>query len=237
MELYFCTNSTRMNKAAVLVAGGKGMRMGTALSKQYLPLAGKPVLMHTLERFFLTDPSLLLILVLPKEDFEYWNNLCASHSFDLPHRLVAGGSSRFQSVKNGLMALPFQHGLVAIHDGVRPFVSEKVIQKSFEIAAEKGSAIPVVALKDSLRKVSTSGESSFQDRTHFRLVQTPQTFQLDKIREAFGTEELPIISDDAMVYEHQGWELSLFEGNLENIKLTTPEDLEYADFLLAQSKK
>lgn len=234
MELYFCTNSTRMNKAAVLVAGGKGMRMGTSLSKQYLPLAGKPVLMHTLERFFQADPSLLLILVLPKEDFEYWINLCASHSFDLPHQLVAGGSSRFQSVKNGLMALPFQDGLVAIHDGVRPFVSEKVIQTSFEIAAEKGSAIPVVALKDSLRKVSTSGESSFQNRTHFRLVQTPQTFQLDKIREAFGTEELPIFSDDATVYEHQGWEVSLFEGNLENIKLTTPEDLEYANFMISK---
>ncbi|MFM7629508.1 MAG: 2-C-methyl-D-erythritol 4-phosphate cytidylyltransferase [Algoriphagus sp.] len=222
-----------MKKAAVLVAGGKGMRMGTSLSKQYLPLAGKPVLMHTLERFFQADPSLLLILVLPKEDFEYWNNLCASHSFDLPHQLVPGGSSRFQSVKNGLMALPFQDGLVAIHDGVRPFVSEKVIQTSFEIAAEKGSAIPVVGLKDSLRKMSTSGESSFQDRTHFRLVQTPQTFQLGPLLQAFAVEELAIFTDDATVYEHQGWEISLIEGNPENIKLTTSEDLAFAEFLLS----
>ncbi len=233
MELYFCINSTHMNKAAVLVAGGKGMRMGTSLPKQYLPLAGKPVLMHTLEKFFSADPSLLLILVLPKEDFEYWNSLCVSHAFVLPHQLVAGGESRFQSVKNGLMALPFQEGLVAIHDGVRPFVSEKVIQNSFELAAEKGSAIPVVALKDSLRKVETSGESSFQDRAHFRLVQTPQTFQLKPLLKAFAVEELAIFTDDATVYEHQGWEISLIEGNPENIKLTTPEDLAFAEYLVA----
>ena len=233
MELYFCTNSTHMNKAAILVAGGKGMRMGTSLPKQYLPLAGKPVLMHTLEKFFSADPSLLLILVLPKEDFDYWNSLCASHAFELPHQLVEGGESRFQSVKNGLMALPFQEGLVAIHDGVRPFVREKVIQASFELAAEKGSAIPVVALKDSLRKVETSGESSFQDRAHFRLVQTPQTFQLKPLLKAFAVEELAIFTDDATVYEHQGWKISLMEGNPENIKLTTPEDLAFAEYLVA----
>lgn len=206
--------------------------MGTTLSKQYLPLAGKPVLMHTLERFFQADPSLLLILVLPKEDFGYWTDLCTSQGFDLPHQLVAGGSSRFQSVKNGLMALPFQEGLVAIHDGVRPFVTEKVIQTSFEHAAEKGSAIPVVALKDSLRKVGAAGESSFQDRTHFRLVQTPQTFQLKPLLQAFAVEELAIFTDDATVYEYQGWEISLIEGNPENIKLTTPEDLAFAEFLM-----
>ncbi len=222
-----------MNKAAVLVAGGKGMRMGTSLPKQYLPLAGKPVLMHTLEKFFSADSSLLLVLVLPQEDFDYWRTLCATYDFVLPHQLVAGGASRFQSVKNGLMALPFQDGLVAIHDGVRPFVSENVIQSSFERAAEKGSAIPVVALKDSLRKVGTAGESSFQDRTHFRLVQTPQTFQLKPLLQAFAVEELAIFTDDATVYEHQGWEITLIEGNPENIKLTTPEDLAFAEFFLA----
>lgn len=232
MELYFCTNSIQMNKAAILVAGGKGMRMGTSLPKQYLLLAGKPMLMHTLEKFFSADPSLLLILVLPKEDFEYWRSLCSLHHFELPHNLVSGGESRFQSVKNGLMALPFQEGLVAIHDGVRPFVSQKVILNSFELAAEKGSAIPVVALKDSLRKVESAGASSFQDRTHYRLVQTPQTFQLKPLLQAFAVEELAIFTDDATVYEHQGWEISLMEGNPENIKLTTPEDLAFAEFLM-----
>jgi len=220
-----------MNKAAVIVAGGKGMRMGTSLPKQYLPLGGKPVLMHTLERFFQTDSSLLLILVLPKEDFEYWTNLCASHGFDLPHQLVAGGISRFQSEKNGLMALPFREGLVAIHDGVRPFVSPEVILESFAIAQAYGSAIPAVPLKDSLRKVGAEGQSSFQDRANFRLVQTPQTFQVERLLQAFQVDDLPIFTDDATVYEHQGWEITLIEGNSENIKLTTPEDLAFAEFL------
>jgi 2-C-methyl-D-erythritol 4-phosphate cytidylyltransferase len=222
-----------MNKTAILVAGGKGMRMGTSLPKQYLPLAGKPVLMHTLEKFFSADPSLHLILVLPKEDFEYWRSLCSIHHFELSHQLVAGGESRFQSVKNGLMAIPFTEGLVAIHDGVRPFVTEKVIQSSFEQAAKSGSAIPVVSLKDSLRKVNAGGESTFQERTNFRLVQTPQTFQVTQLKQAFAVEELGIFTDDATVYEYQGWAVTLIEGNSENIKLTTPEDLAFAEFLMA----
>lgn len=222
-----------MNKAAILVAGGKGMRMGTSLPKQYLPLAGKPVLMHTLEKFFSADPKLHLILVLPKDDFDYWRSLCDNHNFTLPHELVPGGESRFQSVKNGLMALPFTEGLVAIHDGVRPFVSEKVIQSSFEQAAKSGSAIPVVSLKDSIRKVDVGGKSTFQERTNFRLVQTPQTFQVARLMQAFEVEELDIFTDDATVYEYQGWAITLIEGNAENIKLTTPEDLVYAEFLKA----
>jgi 2-C-methyl-D-erythritol 4-phosphate cytidylyltransferase len=222
----------RMNKAAILVAGGKGMRMGTSLPKQYLPLAGKPVLMHTLEKFFSADPSLHLILVLPKDDFDYWRTLCEQHHFALPHELISGGESRFQSVKNGLTALPFTEGLVAIHDGVRPFVTEQVIQSSFDQAAKSGSAIPVVSLKDSLRKVD-GGESTFQERANFRLVQTPQTFQVAQLMQAFSVEELGIFTDDATVYEHQGWAVTLIEGNAENIKLTTPEDLAFAEFLMA----
>lgn len=221
-----------MNKAAVIVAGGKGMRMGGSLSKQYLPLAGKPIVMHTLEKFYASEPSVYLILVLPHADFDYWNELCDSHNFTLPHQLVAGGTSRFQSVKNGLMALPFQEGLVAIHDGVRPFVSPEVILNSFTIAQAHGSAIPAVPLKDSLRKVGPAGQSSFQDRANFRLVQTPQTFQVERLLQAFQVDDLPFFTDDATVYEHQGWEITLIEGNSENIKLTTPEDLAFAEFLM-----
>ena len=131
------------------------------------------------------------------------------------------------------MALPFTEGLVAIHDGVRPFVSEKVIQSSFEEAAKSGSAIPVVSLKDSLRKVNAGGESTFQERTNFRLVQTPQTFQVERLMQAIAVEELEIFTDDATVYEYQGWAVTLIEGNAENIKLTTPEDLVFAEFLMA----
>lgn len=225
-----------MKKAAILVAGGKGTRMGGPVSKQYLPIGGKPVLMHTLEVFSKVDPEIRLILVLPADDFLFWKELCREYGFSLPHEVVAGGNSRFQSVKNGLNALPFDQGLVAIHDGVRPFVNLGVINQGFEEAAISGSAIAVVPLKDSIRKVSEDGKSTFQERQLFRLVQTPQTFQIGKIKKAFEVTELPQFTDDATVYEHQGWEVSLISGNPENIKITTPEDLEYAEFLLSRRK-
>jgi 2-C-methyl-D-erythritol 4-phosphate cytidylyltransferase len=225
-----------MNKAAVLVAGGKGSRMGGSVPKQYLPIGGKPVLMHTMEKFYQADPNTFLILVLPESDFSIWKNLCDEYKFSLDHHVISGGTSRFQSVKNGLNAIPFHDGLVAIHDGVRPFVKKEVINESFAQAEKFGSAIPVVDLKDSLRKVKENGVSEFQDRQFFRLVQTPQTFQISKIKMAFEVNELPQFTDDATVYEHQGWELSLIQGNPENIKITTPEDLEYANFLLSREK-
>lgn len=223
-----------MIKAAILVAGGKGSRMGGPVSKQYLEIGGKPVLMHTLERFFEADPFLFLILVLPELDFSLWNKLCEVYQFSIPHQLIAGGTSRFQSVKNGLNALPLDSSLVAIHDGVRPFVTKEVILESFAKAEETGSAIAVIPLKDSIRKVAENGLSTFQERQFYRLVQTPQTFQTDKIKRAFEVEELPQFTDDATVYEYQGWEVTLISGNSENIKITTPEDLDYADFLLSR---
>ena len=223
-----------MNKAAILVAGGKGTRMGAPISKQYLPIGGKPVLMHTLSVFHEVDPQIKLILVLPKEDFAYWNQLCQDYDFQIPHELVAGGNSRFQSVRNGLDSLDWKDGLVAIHDGVRPFVSTEVIANSFLEAERSGSGIAVIALKDSIRKLSDDGKSFYQERQYFRLVQTPQTFQLAKIKKAFEVTEMQQFTDDATVYEHQGWQVSLIAGNPENIKITTPEDLEYGEFLLAK---
>jgi 2-C-methyl-D-erythritol 4-phosphate cytidylyltransferase len=225
-----------MNKVAVLVAGGKGNRMGGPVSKQYLPIGGKPVLMHTLQRFYEADPAIFLILVLPEADFLIWENLCEVYQFSIPHLVIAGGNSRFQSVKNGLNAFPFEDGLVAIHDGVRPFVSKHVILESFTEAEKSGSAIAVVDLKDSIRKIDVDGVSTFQERQFFRLVQTPQTFQIHKIKKAFQVEELPQFTDDATVFENQGWVVSLISGNPENIKITTPEDLDYADFLLSRKK-
>jgi 2-C-methyl-D-erythritol 4-phosphate cytidylyltransferase len=223
-----------MEKAAVVVAGGKGTRMGTSISKQYLPIGGKPVLMRTLEVFHRAEPSIHLILVLPQSDFEFWEDLCERYQFHLSHQVVAGGTSRFQSVRNGLAAIHFSQGLVAIHDAVRPFVNEEVILESFSKAQVFGSAIAVVPLKDSLREVNSDGLSQFRERHKFRLVQTPQTFQLEKIRKAFEIPEREEFTDDATVYEFQGWQVTLIEGNMENIKLTTPEDLEYAEFLLSR---
>lgn len=225
-----------MEKVAILVAGGRGTRMGTSISKQYIPIGGKPVLMHTLEAFYRADTQIQLILVLPKDDFEFWKDLCLEYNFTLFHQTVAGGATRFQSVKNGLDSIPFSSGLVAIHDAVRPFVSQDVIKESFVKAKELGSAIAVVPLKDSLREVNDDGKSQFRERHKFRLVQTPQTFQLDKIKKAFETPERGEFTDDATVYEFQGWKVTLIDGNMENIKLTTPEDLEYAEFLLSKKK-
>ncbi|PZX61361.1 2-C-methyl-D-erythritol 4-phosphate cytidylyltransferase [Algoriphagus ratkowskyi] len=219
------------NKAAIIVAGGKGLRMCGPIAKQYLPVAGLPVLMHTLAVFNRVVPAIDLILVLPASDFPYWEELCAEYKFTLPHRVVSGGNSRFQSVRNGLEALTTEAILVAIHDGVRPFVSDQVILESFVEAERTGSAVAVVALKDSIRKLRDDGKSFFEERQYFRLVQTPQTFQVEKIKKAFKVTELQQFTDDATVYENQGWQVTLIPGNVENIKITTPEDMAYAEFI------
>ena len=224
-----------MKKYAIIVAGGSGLRMGAALPKQYLPIGGKPILMHTLSRFHQHPDPIELILVIPEKDFEFWGRLCRDFDFHVPHKLVQGGASRFQSVRNGLDAIAGHEGLVAIHDGVRPFVKQEVIAQSYWEAARTGSAVAVVPLKDSLRQVNAHGGSSFRDRSEFRLVQTPQTFQLDQIKKAFEVEELLQFTDDATVYEYQGWEVSLIEGDPSNIKITTPEDMAYGEWLLTRS--
>ncbi|SFU15685.1 2-C-methyl-D-erythritol 4-phosphate cytidylyltransferase [Algoriphagus locisalis] len=221
-------------KAAILVAGGRGSRMGGPVAKQYLPVAGEPVLMRTLSVFYHVDPAIDLILVLPQNDFLYWKELCKDYQFTIPHRLVAGGNSRFQSVRNGLNSLKPETELVAIHDGVRPFVKQEVIEESFEVAARAGSAIAVIALKDSIRKLRDDGKSFYEERQYFRLVQTPQTFLVEKIKKAFAVTELQQFTDDATVYENQGWQVTLISGNAENIKITTPEDMDYAEFIAAK---
>lgn len=220
-----------MKKYAIIVAGGSGLRMGAAISKQYLSIGGQPILMRTISKFYHHDEKVEVILVIPQKDFDYWRQLCEEHHFHIPHQLVAGGASRFQSVKNGLLSIPDSQGLVAIHDGVRPFVSEKVIAEGYLQAAKTGSAVAVVPLKDSLRRISTQG-SVFQNREEFRLVQTPQTFQLDRIKKAFDVNESSAFTDDATVYEFHGWEVTLYDGDLSNIKITTPDDMVYAEFLL-----
>lgn len=220
-----------MRKHAIIVAGGTGTRMGGSIRKQYLPLAGLPVLMHTLHSFYRYSEDINLVLVLPAVDMDYWQNLCTTHGFSVPHILVSGGSTRFQSVRNGLNSISFNDGLVAIHDGVRPFAGQELIAAGFEEAALVGNAIAAVPLKDSIRKLGTAGGSVSCEREYFRLVQTPQTFLLSKIRQAYEVTEQPHFTDDASVYEHGGWPVHLIAGNPANIKITTPEDMEYADFL------
>lgn len=207
------------------MAGGSGSRMKSDIPKQFMEVGGLPILMHTLKRFKEADSQIELILVLPESQFEFWKELCLKYP-PVPHQLVKGGKTRFQSGLSGLQIID-NEGLVAIHDGVRPFVSVEIINESFRIASEKGTAVVSVPSKDSVR---VDGQAI--DRSTVRLIQTPQTFQIPLIKKAFETEELSTFTDDASVAEHAGFEINLIEGNYENIKITTPEDLLWAEVIL-----
>ena len=214
-----------IKKYAIIVAGGSGSRMKSDIPKQFIEVGGLPILMHTLKRFKEADSEIELILVLPESQLDYWKELCSKYP-TVPHQLVKGGKTRFQSGLNGLQVIG-NEGLVAIHDGVRPFVSVDIINESFRIAAEKGTAVVSVPSKDSVR---VNGKSI--DRSTVRIIQTPQTFQITLIKKAFETEELDSFTDDASVAEHAGFEINLIEGNYENIKITTPEDLLWAEIII-----
>ncbi len=213
----------RMNLYAIIVAAGTGKRMGTDIPKQFLEIAGKPVLMHTIERFISFDKSVKIIIVLPDNHLSYWEELKVKYSFDIPHTVVKGGSSRFLSVKNGLVYAD-KPGLVAIHDGVRPFVSIGTIKRCFEGAKKHGNAIPVISAADSLRIITDKGSIAV-DRHNIRQVQTPQVFDIELIKKAFLQEYNPSFTDDATVLEKTGEEINMVEGNVENIKITNSGDL------------
>lgn len=222
-------------RTALIMAGGKGLRMGQPLPKQFLLLEGKPVLMHTLSLFAALVPAVRLVLVLPADQVDYWQSLCKAHAFTLPHTIVRGGACRFDSVKNGLAAVG-EEGLVAIHDGVRPLVTPDLIERCFAAAASHGSAIPVTPLIESLRQVGETGSQAV-DRTAYRLVQTPQTFKAALIKEAYAVADHCDYTDDAAVYEAMGLTIWLVEGDRANLKLTEAADLEWAAFYLGQRRK
>lgn len=220
-------------RLAIIVAGGQGLRMGAELPKQFIPLCGRPILMHTLERFMKMD---LLVLVLPKGHISYWQNLCDEYNFRLPHRVVEGGETRFHSVQAALAVLDeYEDGLVAIHDGVRPLVSLDVIERVYCAAAESGAALPTVEVVDSLRRIEASGHTRAVVRSEYLSVQTPQAFALERLRRAYALPYDTAFTDDASVYEaaKQG-ELQLIDGNIENIKITSPKDLILAEYYLSQ---
>lgn len=220
-------------KSVIIVAGGKGKRMSIETPKQYLPLNGKPVLMHTILKFHSCVPEIFIVVVLPFDQIEEWNRIISEHRFIIPHQIVPGGEERFHSVKNGLNKID-DDGLVAIHDGVRPLVSEKVIHESFSIAKKTGAAIPVIRPSESLRQIVDSGSKPV-NRDAFRLVQTPQTFQTSLIKKAYQQPYEPWFTDDASVFEADGYQVTLFEGNRENIKITWPEDIYLAGHLIARN--
>jgi len=230
-------------KYAIVVAGGKGLRMGADLPKQFLPIDGKPVLMRTLEAFERAIPGIHIILVLPADQQDFWRELCLRHSFTLPHSIATGGETRFHSVKNGLNSISpdsssvREESLVAVHDGVRPFVSADVIRRCFDAAHDHGAAVPVVPVVETLCQLvpQTQGgaESLTVDRSLYRLVQTPQTFQLQLLQRAYAQPYRDAFTDDASVVEALGHPITLVEGNRENIKITTPFDLAVAEALIS----
>ena len=223
-----------MTKFAIIVAGGSGKRMGKKIPKQFMLIGGKPILIHTIERFLAYDFSLQIILVLPANEMKAWYALCNKHEFYPAIVTVTGGNTRFQSVKNGLKRISAKEGLVMVHDGVRPFITPDIIAQSFEIAAEKGASVTSVPLKDSIRLIEKNGDNQSIDRSCYRLIQTPQTFRLDWMRIAFETPEQDSFTDCASVFNHSGYPVTLIDGTYENIKITTPEDLLWAEAFLAQ---
>jgi 2-C-methyl-D-erythritol 4-phosphate cytidylyltransferase len=219
-----------MDRTTIIVAGGSGKRMGTAVPKQFLLLHGEPVLFHTLRAFHSFDAAMPLVLVLPADHHTTWNDLCAEHVLDVPHTLVAGGAERFHSTLEGLRTVDHD-GLVAVHDGVRPLVSTALIARCFAAAEAHGAAIPVVPIAPSVRELTEHGSQAI-DRGRLRAVQTPQCFRVPLLRRAFQLPYDPAFTDEATLVERLGEEVHLVEGEDHNIKVTTPFDLQVAELVL-----
>jgi len=212
-----------VDKYALIVAGGSGTRMKSDVPKQFLDLHGNPIIIKTILQFLKADKAIKLVVVLPASHLSYWESLSIDYPFISSIKVALGGASRTESVKSGLRSIP-DKGLVAIHDAVRPFVTAEIINKSYESAAQNGSGVTAVALKDSIREVLDDNRSIARNRDHFMLVQTPQTFQITQIKKAYlGVDG--DFSDDATVYENANNKVFLVEGSYANIKITTPEDL------------
>ena len=221
----------------IIVAGGKGTRMGVEVPKQFLILNDKPILMHTIEAFAEYDEQIRIILVLPEEQQAYWKELCDKFKFTVNHEIVSGGETRFHSVKNGLSLVPEKEAIVGIHDGVRPLVSQKVIADCFEKALEKGAAFPIVPIVETLRQKTLTGSVTV-DRTAYYLAQTPQVFDAEIIKKSYLQEFNPSFTDDVSVVESLG-ENVVYEvdGSRENIKITTPVDLLIAETIVKLKTK
>ena len=220
-----------MTNTVIIVAGGRGRRMGDDIPKQFLPLDERPILMHTVDRFYRFDRSIKIIIVLPADQMPTWENLCRQHQFDIAHQLVEGGQERFHSVKNALK-LVGDDEIVAIHDGVRPLVSTETISRCFEKARQTGAAIPVVDLTESLRYFESPDSHVAVDRNRYKTVQTPQVFSAEILVAAYTQPYNAQFTDDASVVERYGHPIATVEGNKENIKITTPFDLEISKQLI-----
>ncbi|MCQ2193079.1 MAG: 2-C-methyl-D-erythritol 4-phosphate cytidylyltransferase [Paludibacteraceae bacterium] len=225
-----------MEKYIIIVAGGKGLRMGGDIPKQFLPIEGKPVLMRTIDSFVRYDKDMHVIVVLPIDHQSYWKELCGKYSFTTPHSIANGGETRFHSVKNGLALVPNNGNcVVGVHDGVRPFASNATISVAYDTANEKGTAIPVIDCVDSIRRTTENGNKA-EDRSLYKLAQTPQVFKADLLHKAYEQDFTNLFTDDASVVEAAGHPVELTPGNRENIKITTPFDLIIAEALVKHAE-
>lgn len=224
--------SNTWHKVAVIVAGGKGERMGGGLPKQFMEIKGVPILMHTINIFHKYDPTIEIRLVLPKEQVEMWQSLCKKFGFSTKHTIFNGGSTRFHSVKNGLKGVKM-NSLVAIHDGVRPLVSIQTLNRCYNEAINFPAVVPVISVNETIR-ILDGDESKTVPRSKYRLVQTPQVFQSGVLLTAYEQEFSEKFTDDASVVESARQKIQLVEGNRENIKITHPVDLILAEALLSQ---
>lgn len=217
--------------AVVVVAGGSGKRMGADIPKQYLELAGKPLIIHTLDRFYEYDPAIRVVLVVATDHLKYWDEIANSYEHGEKIVVAPGGASRYDSVKNGLGFIG-SSSIVGIHDAVRPLVSHGTITRCYSAAEKHGSGIPVVDMDESVRKVLAPGKSENLERSTLKRVQTPQVFRSEEIIDAYNRTRDPSFTDDASVYESVFGQVILVEGNQENIKITKPADLELASLIL-----
>lgn len=228
----FNTEVPNTKKYAIVVAGGSGTRMGSVLPKQFLSLNGLPVLMHTLLAFHNSQSKPDLILVLPAAYHEYWTQLCETHNFDIPHQLVSGGETRFDSVKNGLdLIAADEPSLIAVQDAVRPMTGAEIIDAAYDSAAKHGNGVVAVKSRDSIRQLK-NGTSIALTRDEIYLVQTPQTFQSAQIKKAYEQAYTPNFTDDASVVEAMGVNIHLVDGSHKNIKITFPEDIAIVELLM-----
>jgi len=221
-----------MKKNVIIVAGGQGTRMNASVPKQFMFINKKPILCYTIDKFRAYDTEINIVLVLPKADISYWDKLVKDYVINL-HKLIIieGGKTRFESVKNGLLAIKDIDGSVAVHDGVRPFVSIRAIQESFDSSLKYGSGVLAVDVKDSIRHCTEKGNTALV-REEYKMIQTPQTFNLKLLKEAYQIAYQIFFTDDASVYEHSGHKIYLVNGDYNNIKITTPEDLVFAEAIL-----
>lgn len=220
-------------KNVIIVAGGKGLRMGSDLPKQFIPVGSKPVLMRTIENFYNFDNDINIVLVLPLSHQVYWKELCANYHFEIPHTIAMGGDNRFYSVKNGLALV--DEGIVGVQDGVRPFASKEMIARCFDAGKKHQAVIPVIDSTDSLREMLDNKRSHIIDRSKIRLVQTPQVFNVGILKKAYEVEFKDTFTDDASVVESIGVNIHLVKGEVTNIKITTPLDLKIGELIVGSA--